>query len=378
MRLSMLTAFALLAAVIGCTNNQLRRSTVGQAHTLTDIQHQQVLQNLATFASNPYALPRHVTLHDGTAQITDNGSILGQVVTGRFLQIGGQRTIVDQWSMLPVTNDVSLRLLRTAYRRALGAPDDLYTDDLANDFAHEIKKQTYQVDDLRTLVSNRALIERAQEGFAVGRGPKDDDDTVEIKIAARQTKASTSTDDIPDRPIIERPIEPVNESYVPVRRAGIKKDAAQKARDRFDKIVSANAIEIVKPGERITPDNLAVIEYPVPNAIGTEKSFYREATPLVIELRRQVYDTNKDLEDIHGNGWLGRSVNKHDIPKNACYVAWSRECGKLWYVWVCPDGLKEFEDFTLKILNFSGLIKEPNVSGSTGVKFTPSGSLGGR
>jgi hypothetical protein len=160
---------ALCQFSVGCTNNQLRRSAVGQARTLTEIQHQQVLQNLATFAGNPYALPRPVTLHDGRAQITDNGSILGQVITGRFLQIGGQRTVVDQWSMLPITNDVSLRLLRTAYRRALGSHDDLYTANLANDFAQELEKQTYQVDDLRTLVNNRALIERAQEGFAVDR-----------------------------------------------------------------------------------------------------------------------------------------------------------------------------------------------------------------
>jgi hypothetical protein len=63
--------------------------------TLSDIQRRQVMQNLASFAGNEYALPRHVTLHDGTAQISDNGSIIGQVVTGRFLNIGAQRTVVD-------------------------------------------------------------------------------------------------------------------------------------------------------------------------------------------------------------------------------------------------------------------------------------------
>jgi hypothetical protein len=41
--------------------------------------------------------------------------------------------------MLAVTNDVALRLLKVAYRRALGSPENLYTDDLANDLAQEIR-----------------------------------------------------------------------------------------------------------------------------------------------------------------------------------------------------------------------------------------------
>jgi hypothetical protein len=371
MRRTALTAVFLLLAgsLAGCTNNKLRRSTVAQAMTLNDIQHQQVLQNLAAFAANENALPRHVSLHDGTAQITDNGSLLGQVISGRFLQMGAQRTVVDQWSMQPVTNDVALRLLRVAYRRPFGINENLYSDDLANDFAHEIKKQTYQVDDLRTLVNNQALIKRAEESFAADRTTKKDEDTVAIPLPEAPPVPHTRV--LPDGTEVHEMVTPSRSGYKLI--AGISATDADKARNKFDKVVSANAIDIVYPGERISQHNVSIIE--IKDSESSDPSFtvYREATPLVIELRRQVYETNKDLEDIQP-GWLCKSTNKHDIPHDACYTAWAKDCGKIWYVWVEPSHRKEFEDFTLKILNISGLIKEPTVSGATGVKFTPSGN----
>jgi hypothetical protein len=350
--------------IAGCTNNQLRRSTVGQAMTLNDIQHQQVMQNLASFAANEYALPRHVTLHDGTAQITDNGSIIGQVITGRFLNIGAQRTVVDQWSMLPVTNDVSLRVLKIAYRRALGSSENLYSDDLANDFAHEIKKQTYQLDDLRTLVANAQLKEQLEKQLkAIGGNA-----TVDAQIPRTTHDQSYTTDELGNR--IPRTNARTVIEHRPI--AGITHASAAGVRNEFQRVISGNNIRIVWPDERITEDNLSVVELPLYRD-ADKNPIFRPATPLVIELRRQVYETNKDLEDIHP-GWLCKSTNKHDIPRDVCYSAWAKDCGKTWFVWVEPSGRKEFEDFTLKILNFSGIIKEPTVSGATGVKFTPSGN----
>jgi hypothetical protein len=360
---------ALLAILFaGCTNNQLRRSTLGQARTLNEIQHQQVMQNLASFAANQYALPRHVTLHDGTAQISDNGSIIGQVVTGRFLNIGAQRTIVDQWSMLPVTNDVALRLLKVAYRRAWGSPEDLYSDDLANDLAQEVKKQTYQIDDLRMLEGNSALPPRSN-----------------FQDVTEKTKADTVAT-YRDHQVMEKSEIVINgerQSKTVIRHLwkkaddvpGVEEDEAVKLRNKFQKVASANALTIIYPGERIDERNLALVEMKGFNDDkGDPMSVYRPATPLVIELRRQIYETNKDLEDIHP-GWLCKSTNKHDVPHDACYTAWAMDCGAIWYVWVQPAHRKEFEDFTIKILNFSGLIKDPTVSGATGVKFTPSGNV---
>src|SRR3954464_4139801 len=53
----------------GCTGLQLKRSTIDQASTLSELQYQQVMNNLAMFAGNPAAIPWHITIKDGSAQV---------------------------------------------------------------------------------------------------------------------------------------------------------------------------------------------------------------------------------------------------------------------------------------------------------------------
>ena len=128
MRWRVLIAVACCSLASGCTSDMLRHNTLNQTATLPDIQHQVVLTNLAAIAYDPYAIPFHATPSDGTTQIQDNGSIGSQllVATSRTLTLGMYRTAVDQWSMTPVTESISLRLLRAAYRRAFDPRVDLY------------------------------------------------------------------------------------------------------------------------------------------------------------------------------------------------------------------------------------------------------------
>src|SRR5580700_1860725 len=100
-----------LLVVPGCTNLQLKRSTVDQASTLTDLQYRQVLSNLAMFSKNPSAIPFHINVRDGSAQIADTGSAgliggfgrsMGYLASGTP-SLSGSRTVVDQWSMVPIT-----------------------------------------------------------------------------------------------------------------------------------------------------------------------------------------------------------------------------------------------------------------------------------
>jgi hypothetical protein len=141
-----------LACVTGCTTGRLRQRTVNQGRTLRELQYQQVLDNLALFSANPSALPWHVNLREGTTQITDSisgGAALdiGPPVTW-FPQLLGSRTAVAQWGMAPVIDATQLRLLRIAYRRALGAAD-MPTPEFLDELAHELKDQFASNADLR-------------------------------------------------------------------------------------------------------------------------------------------------------------------------------------------------------------------------------------
>ncbi len=55
-------------------------------------------------------------------------------------QIFGSRTIVAQWGMTPVIDATELRLLRIAYRRALGSPE-MPDPEFLDELAHELKNQ---------------------------------------------------------------------------------------------------------------------------------------------------------------------------------------------------------------------------------------------
>jgi hypothetical protein len=133
----------------GCANVQLKFSTVRSASTLTDLQYQQVLDNLAMYCQDPAALPWHVNLQNGAVQVADAGS-LGTIAQTDLSHaftwspyFTGTRSIVTQWSTIPVTDDMTLRLLRLAYQIAIcyRAERDL-DPDLAIDLAHTLKNQT--------------------------------------------------------------------------------------------------------------------------------------------------------------------------------------------------------------------------------------------
>src|SRR5208337_5625160 len=136
-------------AFSGCANVQLKVSTVRSASTLTDLQYQQVLDNLAMYCQDPTALPWHVNLQNGAVQVADAGS-LGTIAQTDLAHVftwspyfTGTRSIVTQWSTIPVTDDMALRLLRLAYQIAISYRAERDLDpDFAIDLAHTLKNQT--------------------------------------------------------------------------------------------------------------------------------------------------------------------------------------------------------------------------------------------
>jgi hypothetical protein len=152
MRLAPIFFVVSLFCLVGCTAGRLRQRTINQGSTLPELQYQQVLGNLALFATNLSALPWHVNLREGTTQITDSAT------AGALLDLGppavtqpqvfGSRTAVAQWGMAPVIDATELQLLRIAYRRAYGI-DEMPSPELLEELAHELKDQVASNSDLR-------------------------------------------------------------------------------------------------------------------------------------------------------------------------------------------------------------------------------------
>ncbi len=147
MRLSRTAALAVAVALVGstgCTAVRLGQRTMRQASTLPDLQYQQVLDNLARFVDDPAALPWHVNFREGTTQITDSASAGAAVDLGppsnTLPQLFGSRTVVVQWGMTPVIEHTALRLLRMAYRRAIGL-SEMPGPEFLSELAHELKNQ---------------------------------------------------------------------------------------------------------------------------------------------------------------------------------------------------------------------------------------------
>jgi hypothetical protein len=330
----MLLAYLLVtAAVAGCTNTQLRHSTVCQIKTLADLQHQIVLNNLAAFACDPNTIPSQANLTFGATQVIDSGTANTQVINSAMnsllLTLGLSRGIVDQWTSVPVTDEMTLQLLRVAYRRSLGIDEDLYTNDLANRLAHRLKWQLISTGDLG--VANALMY---------ARGPT---------LPQLLDRAGWSGDD----------------------EMGFKEgDPAVKLwkKDSHD-IISLNSDRIVQRGEVLEEEILFVAPALVdgqPHIVEGEKSpRVKVATPYAAEIRRHVLSLNRCLLEI-GCGWVGTG-GKKDVPKCACHVGHYCDC----YVWILPEDQATFEEFTLKILRLSSLLQNTSTSSSSGVMFSP-------
>ena len=366
-----------------CTSARLRRSTIEQAGTLTELQYEQILNNLAMFCSNPSAMPWHVNLKDGSTQIADVGSIsyLGDWHRAfvSHPSLLGSRTAVEQWGMTPVTDDTTIKLLRIAYRRAVGYDETLKEDDFANDLAHELKKQS---PDLGEFMDQ---IDKSYE---------------EEKMLARNQLYNKMIDQKPKFSGAFAPVTsffgmlgsrefadfafPTVRGNPRVHGNGFFKKEISLYENFLDETVSVTDEEIIEPWENIEKmhifdvgrmkiEGVGLIKYNNLNydketntyALDADNDPQKRVTFFAAEIRRQVKNVQKDLLKI-GPGWYGVG-NKKDVPPDARYVGKYRDC----YVWVCPNGLEELTKFTIKILNFASLIKEPGLLNVPGPRFTP-------
>jgi len=137
-------AFAALGVLLvpwlnGCaTHRVLGKHTAAANITVADIYYQQVLNNVACFASNPMAMPSISVINAGTVNVEDqHGASINPTYSPtltRISQGGGAlpilsllfgvtatRSVTENWSTAPVTDSDNIRRLRCAFQVIVGA-----------------------------------------------------------------------------------------------------------------------------------------------------------------------------------------------------------------------------------------------------------------
>lgn len=389
------TTFLLL--MCGCTNTQLRVSTLNQASTLSDLQYNQVLNNLAMFALNPNALPWHVSIANGATQIADTGSlgteiIIGKTGTDAASLIGtprfdASRGIVGQWGTVPVTDSGNLKLLQMAYQSAFGCRRILDVE-AANSLARGISTQigttadiSVDQDTLRSIInihSNRL----AKEYEALdGDSPASNSSTMksrdaQYKLASMKTQQPESRSTPPASTDVDLPpaLDPSDGFTEPIEN------------DRNDRSLPfrQSLTNLIDLYGQVTDDISDTLDYQIlaidptdPSGtrfvpfIVSETSQRRVATGLAKATISRVNDIQSTLISIP-TGWFHVGKSKHDVPKNACYVGQYKFGGQICYAWVCADGLKELSDFTMSVMDLSGTYRDSQLlSIPTGIQFAP-------
>ena len=303
-----LSAILCCICIPGCTFLRLQHSITNQATTLADIHYQQVLNNLALFSTNPNFMPSHVSLRDGSAQIQDFGQanagldITESVTTS--LGLTGSRTVVEQWGVSPITDDIEVRIIQIAYQRAIGIPA-VMDFDLANDLARELSKQTAETSDIDQR-NERASTNRFREQFATLATPEE---------VAKYKSAGGP-----------------NAQIDQFQRSILRNSAF----DYFAliNVIGTNSKNIILEEEFEQDQTLKMLDPAVATRLDYPKlDTTKYFTPLAQYARREVKDVQEDLEKIEP-GWF-HTGPKYEISKDACYI------GKYkgHYAWVCPSGI---------------------------------------
>ena len=122
MRLTNMMLIIVAIAHSGCTAHSLRRHTISQADTWTDIPYRQVMENLALVANKPDALPCYSVIDAGTTTINDTFTINGVANilptnpgNGSF-DPSAKRSIGGNWVLTQVTGPEKLRALHLALK----------------------------------------------------------------------------------------------------------------------------------------------------------------------------------------------------------------------------------------------------------------------
>jgi hypothetical protein len=317
-------AIALLL-VTGCGHLPLARRTVQQAATLTDMQYQQVLNNLAMFSCNPNALAWHVKITGGVVQLADQG---GGYVAGNLGGPGSvapnvtvQRNVLGQWNVEPVIESGDLELLQIAYRKAL---DPL---DLEGAIKRDAYEQICEMADAYHISLSRDvafdLLDMMRE------------DTMPEHLARIERIL----------PQLERLYDEIDELALTVEPF----DPERFARSGPERI---NKVEFLR--EQVIRLLFEACQRPV----GQVRAYHRPGRNVgLVEQAEAKIEALLQLFDEHEGGppnpfnspWVCHGC-KEDVPPCVCLVGKYKGCEGECYAWVGPENSEQFRDFVLIVL----------------------------
>ena len=127
------TGLLICTVLAGCAGPLLNEYTDYLGPGVGTVEEKQILENLARFVDNPWAIPGHVELASGTIQVTNQVGLVGrwtnshgftganatQSVGSEFDITPAQTQDQESYNTLPVTDSDDLRRLRALYNLAV-------------------------------------------------------------------------------------------------------------------------------------------------------------------------------------------------------------------------------------------------------------------
>jgi hypothetical protein len=310
----------------GCTHLQLQRNTIDQGSTLSDIQYQQVLDNLALFSCDPYALAWHVKVTGGLVQVADQGSggLLPSGVRKPLVAptLSLARNVVGQWNVDTVIESDDLELLQLAYQKAV------FPDDPGREIKKEIVEKICELCGAFHIVLARdvamEIIATAKLGASNERLEKLKQ--IELRLNDLYRRVDELAQQNGDTPL------PAGDGP---GHAGHDADIRAAKRQIVELLAGISKQSYLPGGAGEKPSR-------GPTTIEQAEDKVQALVDLVTE--------SPDELNQFSTPWLHHGC-KHDVPECACYVGHYRGCQGECYVWVTPERAKTLRDFILIVLN---------------------------
>jgi|HubBroStandDraft_4_1064222.scaffolds.fasta_scaffold131151_1 hypothetical protein len=135
-----LLIFSGVVSAVGCTHLELEHTTLKQNGTWTDLQYQQVLNNLAMFCKNPSVMPYFSVAGTGTTQVSDNGNLAASFSIQQSIPLlsvlsgGVARQVAEQWTVATTTDPSRLEVIKCLYQYTMSPQLSQDCIDIINGF----------------------------------------------------------------------------------------------------------------------------------------------------------------------------------------------------------------------------------------------------